>query len=378
MTRRRRTRRVLLLPSSQCALWIRFMLVLLAVGSCCSSFFNCHNYLLLLMIQAHTAHPEPDEADENTWTAWWRNTARQWKEWATSTRRRAAAGVEDSSSLGLQVSADSPILILGLPRSGSLALHEFFQCNGLHSAHYCCGGGTTQKTHFPCDDDTDAPTCGSCVHDNLLHHRPPFSNCGSYEVYSQFDVETSNDPIYAWFLPQHYCLPLLHESYPDAIWILNTRETPSRWSDSVLHWYSVTQRLLASFQLPYYYELHDNNNNNNNNKDSNEILLAPTHDLTEQQLRGALERSVQRTLNDTSAHERRRGLLEQVYRNHTARVRDFVRRYPSSHHVLLEINVDDPNVGQVLAQAFAGFASDCWKWDAVALDDDWKDLSLKL
>src|SRR3569623_272964 len=162
---------------------------------------------------------------------------------------------------------------MGLNRSGSSAIHEFFDCHNIHTAHYCCHN--SQRTQFPCD----TLTCGACVYSILNHSRPAFQGCGNYQVYAQWDVETSNP--FAWFLPQHYTLPLIHEQYPQSTWILNARETPEQWADSVLHWYSITQRMLQSFGYQY-----------------DESVPQPTvgleKDVTDKDLYQALEVSIQR------------------------------------------------------------------------------------
>jgi len=181
-------------------------------------------------------------------------------------------------------------------------------------------------------------------------------------VFSQFDVETG-DP-FAWFLPQHFTLPLLHESYPKSTWILNTRDTPQRWATNVMHWYSVTNRFMNSFNLKYH-------------KDIDEVTIAPKHDLTNEVLFKELEKSIARA-KDVKEHNRRRDELADVYEKHTNKVRDFVKMHPS--HRLVEINVDDDgaNVGKMLEQNFPGTKSDCWSFDAEALDNDWKDFTLKV
>ena len=137
-------------------------------------------------------------------------------------------GRPSSSMLGARPSVDNiPVILLGFPRSGSLAIHQFFQCHGWNSAHYCCGSDTAERsaTQFPCLDEA-GPTCGDCVLKNLKGHRPAFTDCkkkGKEEnqnnnnnnniinhenmmIWSQFDVETAD----AWFLPQHFALGLLH------------------------------------------------------------------------------------------------------------------------------------------------------------------------
>jgi len=267
----------------------------------------------------------------------------------------------DSKNKHLEEQGENLVLVVGFPRSASLSIHDFFECNSVSSKHYCCGSGDP-KVQFPCQQS--GATCGSCVFHNLNASQPAFHGCGNARVFSQFDVETG-DP-FAWFLPQHFTLPLLHESYPKATFVLNTRETPERWADNVMHWYSVTNRFMNSFGLRYHKDI-----------DPASITIAPKEDLNNQVLYRELEKSIARA-KDVDEHNRRRNELADVYRKHTEKVRDFVRDHPS--HRLVEVNVDDPDAGQVLAGEFSGenFRASCWSFDAVALDEDWKDFTLKV
>lgn len=297
-------------------------------------------------------------------------------------------------------SASLPIFVLGLPRSGSDSLHRFFECMGLSSSHYCCDTQKTKKkdleerlsaTKFPCPKGT--VTCGSCLHANLLLQQQEPSRrpsqgaldvCGDYQVYARIDVESA-DP-FAYFLPQHFALPLLHEHYPDATWILNTRHTPEQWAINVQHWYSVTRRFLNSFDVPYHSELDDH---------SITTSLLPTLLGTDKQkktkqlsslLYAEVERSLQRVHNVTE-HERRKQALVDIYQRHTLKVQEFCSATTGGaanrdhHHHLVTLSVDDANAGTILAEALhfnVTLAKTCWNFDAPALDNDWKNLSFNL
>jgi hypothetical protein len=250
------------------------------------------------------------------------------------------------------------VLVLGLPRSGSLALHNFFTCNGVRSSNYCCSSAEIssldQKTSFPCGDGET--TCGACVLDNFNNSRLPFQGCGDYQVYSQFDVETG-DP-FAWFLPQHFTLPVLHQADPDSTWILNRRASSKQWAINVLHWYSVSNRLMNSFGIEY----HLNGSVNPN------VTSVPRDPLN-------IGQAIIRAENATE-HERRLDELQDVYQRHLDQVRNFAQ---ANSHTLIEINVDDSvDAGKILATSFPGTRGDCFDFDAPALDNDWKDFSLKV
>jgi Sulfotransferase domain len=254
-----------------------------------------------------------------------------------------------------------PILVMGLPRSGAIAIHEYLTCLGLRSSHYCCED-KEQTTQFPCHKQR---SCGACVHSNILSNKPAFTNCGDYDVYTDFSVETTEP--YSWFLPQHFALPILRRDYPDAVWILNTRSTKN-WSTNVLHWFSVTNRFLNAFHVPYH-------------RDLARITPALQEELTSQQLYRELELSLERSQNEEE-HKRRLEAVGTIYEQHTARVRQFARS--NSDVQFIEINVDEDGpevIHQKLAVAFrqGGTDSACvWKFDAEELDNDWNEFKLKV
>jgi hypothetical protein len=281
----------------------------------------------------------------------------------------------DTSTNNAPVPPDhNPVLVLGLPRSGSLAVHNFFSCNGIRSSHYCCSRSSEKQASPGDDNDAHAPigfpcggsddslaTCGSCVHRNMRSNQKPFQDCGDYQVYSQFDVETG-DP-FSWFLPQHFALPLLHEAYPDSKWILNHRGSSKQWATNVLHWYSVTNRLFRSFGIDYYHDAAEADTDHN-----------PT--LTQGALVKEIQRSFARMHNETD-HSRRLQSLQDVYEQHLDKVRAYTAKATS--HALIEVNVDEPvRAGNTLAQAFPGTRAECFQFDGAALDNDWRDFSLKL
>lgn len=243
------------------------------------------------------------------------------------------------------------ILVVGLPRSGGEALHEFFQCNSVSSSHYCCDG--SGKTSFPCS----GTTCGECIFANMNTSRPSLSGCGNYRVFAQLDVETGQP--FSWFLPQHYAMALLQNDYPLSTWILNRRSRSSTWADSILHWYSRATRLMTAFGLAYHPGV--------------EPTVQMTKAYTNQQLYHELEQSIERAADGTE-HERRRSELADAYERHAQNVRDSAAKHGQK---LVEIDVDDPQTGTILAEAF-GMRAECWKYDANVLDNDWQDFSLKV
>lgn len=252
------------------------------------------------------------------------------------------------------------VLVMGLPRSGSIAVHDFFICNKVPSSHYCCdtsgstfGENKKTRTEFPCGKDQTP--CGDCVLQNMQNEWPPLEGCGDYHVWSQFDVETTEP--YSWFLPQHFALPLLQDAYPRATVILNRRRDAGVWADSVLHWHSTTTRLFHSFNLDMI--------------EPKDLPTVPEN-ITYESLLEDMQISLNRVL-DENDHLRKRDLLIKVYSRHIHKVRNWARQY---NHPLVEINVDDAaGAKKTLSTAFQGTNPSCWKFDADKLDNDWKDFS---
>jgi len=328
--------------------------------------------------------------------------------------QRALAHHDDVSSLSSSTSSSSStqrplVIMLGLPRSGSLALHEFFTCHGWSSVHYCAhpwqepnNPASNRTTGFPCG--RNVPTVGQLVHDNIHYGRSPFHGIGqgqqsptgdeqghliktatgAYDVYAQFDVETSEP--FAYFLPQHYALPFLYEAYAAAdttdatgrrrpvVWILNTRDTAERWADNVMHWHSVTQRMLRSWSGTDRSTVAGNR-------------VAPWGNYKGKVMRQALTQSIARRMG-IAIHQKRRQQMVWFYQNHTERILHYYqsRLVNLPGNQFIQLNVDDPTAGHVLEQALGlnvstttlSSSSSCWKFNSKALDDDWRDLTLRV
>ena len=204
-----------------------------------------------------------------------------------------------------------PVISLGLPRSASTALLDFFQCNGMKTSHYNCVGNCTgtKKDHEFCGDSEKAGKCGECVSDNIQDGRPPFDGCGDYDVWTQFDgswdVETGDA---VCFLPQMTELHALHATYPDATLLLATRR-PDLWVKSV------GPKLRDAF--------------------------------------GACKFTACKA--DCVADDKQ---FAAFYEEHTRTIREWAERHPS--HKLIEIDADlEANSSQALAEA-TGLSGSCW------------------
>lgn len=138
---------------------------------------------------------------------------------------------------------------------------------------------------------------------NKKAKRPILEGCGDFDVYAQMDAELGS----SIYLPQHFDLELLHEYAPHATFLLNLRPAHA-WMKSVTNWYGLGGRFLRLFQV------------------------------------------------DVDKVERNKA-LEEIFDNHTALVREFVRTHPS--HPLVEVDISSPSAGETMATAF-GIPLSCW------------------
>jgi len=213
----------------------------------------------------------------------------------------AASNIEDEKRSMLKL----PILALGLPRSGTTSLHDFFSCVGLKSSHtFCSGHGGDRKL----------PTCAQIIKSNIKMGLPAFHETGEYDVYAKLDLEymrgTIEDPHGLCYFPQVEALHEIHTQYPHATIILNTRNI-FKWVVSVRSHGDLADRLAQCNILGY----------------------QPKESSTAEDL-----------------------IL--FYKAQEERVREFVRQNPS--HRLVEVEIDSKDAGKTLVQEFGGDVS-CWK-----------------
>mmetsp|Transcript_25361 Transcript_25361/g.31251 ORF Transcript_25361/g.31251 Transcript_25361/m.31251 type:complete len:393 (+) Transcript_25361:115-1293(+) len=234
----------------------------------------------------------------------------------------------------------TPILVMGFPKSGTSSVYDFFKCNNVRTSHYCCVG---QSPHKKCQPEENEVTylqprhqglCGKCIYDYLRLGKDPLEKCGihNYDVFAQMDVEgvknrvTRGDKIVslnAIFLPQVKALDTFHKYYPNATFILNTRD-PKRWAASVGKWFNMRINLLRT-DLP-------------------EIGYSLTNT------------SLEETEFGFPAISRKFPLIS-IYLNHYQRIRDFVHDHPS--HALVEVDIESDEAGKIMAESF-GLDAGCW------------------
>lgn len=119
----------------------------------------------------------------------------------------------------------TPILQVGMPKTGTTSIHTFFERSGYRSSHYRC-----INRHY----------CGLCIRAALQKGEPALKACGDYEVWAQMDVENLGQ----CHLPQIVNLEELHNEAPNATFILSHRNM-TRWAKSVKNWVGINRSMGA-------------------------------------------------------------------------------------------------------------------------------------
>jgi hypothetical protein len=119
----------------------------------------------------------------------------------------------------------TPILLVGMPKSGTTTIESFFHRSGYRSSHYRCLNNLY---------------CGLCIKVAIEQGKPPLKTCGDYEVWAQMDVENLGQ----CFFPQIQNLEQLHEEAPNATFVLSHRNM-TRWARSVRNWVGVERSMAA-------------------------------------------------------------------------------------------------------------------------------------
>ena len=193
-----------------------------------------------------------------------------------------------------------PIIVLGMLKAGTSSVAQYFKCGGLVTSHYKC------RLQY----------CGECIRNNMDLGRPPFTSCGDYTVWAQIDYASSpmhrHDPEACYF-PQVEALDAIHAEFPNATFILNTRNV-NDWIKSVDHWSNLRERLgkCDISGLP-----------------AGKGAPGPQGDAE----------------------------LTSFWWEHISRVRTFVQMHPS--HKLVEVAIDTPGAGVHMQQEF-GISAKCW------------------
>jgi len=120
----------------------------------------------------------------------------------------------------------TPILLVGLPKTGTSTIHAFFERSGYRSSHFRCLNNTLY--------------CGRCIKVAIEQGKPPLQTCGNYEVWAQMDIENLGQ----CHFPQIHNLDILHQEAPNATFVLSLRNM-TKWAYSVQNWVGQVRSLAA-------------------------------------------------------------------------------------------------------------------------------------
>jgi len=199
---------------------------------------------------------------------------------------------EDSEHVSLPL--PTPIVVVGLPKTGTSTVHAFFRKSGYNSSHWRC----------------HELKCGLCMKAAVERGNPPLKACGqgSIQVFAQMDFEQ----IGQCAIPQISYLPELYADSPKATWIL-TKRNLTRWAKSLRHWVG-----------------------------AGEIPMS-------RRLAKCSGRKRKNATNVGPASTKPQDLI-QWHLLHWQRVRDFCERHTSLK--LLEIDIEDPDTADIMAYWF--------------------------
>ncbi|CAB9509336.1 expressed unknown protein [Seminavis robusta] len=198
----------------------------------------------------------------------------------------------------------TPILVMGLPKAGTTSIYTFFECgldaNFSRISHYDCKPGK--------DPEKIGMSCGKKMRRNLEKYlKPVFYEIDDFDVYAELDAQELKGGI---TLPQWAYLQEIHDHFPNATWIMNTRDEKD-WIHSLDAWGSLRQRFIDKHIYPEFPA-------GVGAKDSDMIAFSHLQ---------------------------------------AQRVREFARSNPSHH--LVEVKIDSPDAGKIMADAF-GISTQCW------------------
>lgn len=256
----------------------------------------------------------------------------------------------------------TPIIVMGLPKSGTTSISAYFRCGRIASSHFSCeiaeedvgskedGADSWRNCRLPPTRGTDAgsfPLCAVCIERNILQGWPPLEGCGPYDVFAELDsaehplpsVTSSKRNLRSWpswsqllsvsasdvqplcSYPQITHLDAIHDAYPNATFILNTRPV-GHWIRSVSKWSA---------------------NGNDKQKEGVGYLRQV---LTKCDLPGL-----------PAGIGSRDEELASFYHTHSRRLQNFVHKNPS--HALVEIDIEADETAVIMEEAF-GISSECW------------------
>jgi hypothetical protein len=208
-----------------------------------------------------------------------------------------------------QLLLPTPIIVMGLPKAGTTSIYSYFDC-----------GMTGNLSHYDCIPNKNEThraagifgfACGKKMNYNRLENKSLFEDIPEWDLLSELDAPF-NLVRKGMILPQWHWIHEIHDRYPNATWILNTRN-PVEWLDSINRWGDLRVRFVNSDYPPEF-----------------------------PRGVGAID---QEMIN--------------FYNRQAQRIRDFTEARPDQRHNLVELQIDSPHAGRVLETAF-GITRDCW------------------
>lgn len=119
-----------------------------------------------------------------------------------------------------------PAINLGLPKMGSTSLQSFFGCAGYGATHWMCQRANMQ-VH-----------CAQCIRNSVLANLPPLHKCGQWaDVYAEINGPIPVESGGKLFFPQIEYLEQIVNSYPNGTFFLTFRSM-DKWYNSLTNFWS--------------------------------------------------------------------------------------------------------------------------------------------
>jgi hypothetical protein len=200
----------------------------------------------------------------------------------------------------------TPIIVMGLMKAGTTSIFGYFKC-GLDPKY-------SKLSHYNCNDPATKQgimSCGKRMRRNVtkMKNTTAFHTMDMFHLYSELDGQEYNGGI---SVPQWHFIQAIHDNFPNATWILNLRD-PHDWLKSINRWQDLRQRFIDNAFKP-------------------ELPIGVGEDD-----------------ND----------MIKFYNAQAQLIRDFAEEHPS--HNLVEVQIDSPEAGDVMEDAFGISADACWK-----------------
>jgi hypothetical protein len=115
-------------------------------------------------------------------------------------------------------------IIIGFPKCGTTSFQKYFEDNNIKSCHQI----------------VDKRNCTFIILQNRKNNKLLLSGLEDVSAFTQID---NNMDINNSFYPQLTCVPLLMKQYPNAKFILNTRNVHD-WIKSINKWNNLRERII--------------------------------------------------------------------------------------------------------------------------------------